>query len=54
MLGNHKYHVWSKSDQFAPVLHGDSLCFLVSLVIQKQWPLGKVIAKILLSGYSTQ
>jgi hypothetical protein len=39
MLGNHEDHVWSKSDQFAPVLCGDSLHFLVSLAVEKWRPL---------------
>ncbi len=34
MLGNHEDRVWSKSDWFAPVLRGDSLCFLVSLAVE--------------------
>ncbi len=39
MLGNHEDRVWSKSDRFAPVLRGDSLCFLVSLAVEKRRPL---------------
>ncbi len=39
MLGNHEDCVWTKSDHFAPVLCQDSLCFLVSLVVQKKCPL---------------
>jgi hypothetical protein len=39
VLGNHKDRVWSKSDRYAPVLHGDSLCFLVSLAVEKWRPL---------------
>ncbi len=31
VLGNHKNHVWSKSNRFAPVLHSNSLQFLVSM-----------------------
>ena len=37
-LGNHEDRVWSKSDRFAPVLHGDSLRFLVSLAVEKHRP----------------
>ncbi len=37
-LGKHKDRVWSKSDKFLPVLHGDSLCFLVSMAIQIHHP----------------
>ncbi len=39
VLGNHEDRVWSKSDRFAPVLRGDSLCFLVSLAVEKRRPL---------------
>ncbi len=39
VLGNHKDQVWSKSDQYAPVLCGDSLCFLASLAVEKHRPL---------------
>jgi hypothetical protein len=39
VLGNHEDRVWSKSDWFAPVLRGDSLCFLVSLAVEKWCPL---------------
>ncbi len=39
VLGNHKNRVWSKSNQYAPVLHGDSLWFLVSLAVEKHCPL---------------
>jgi hypothetical protein len=35
VLGNHEDRVWSKSDWFSPVLHGNSLCLLVSLVVKK-------------------
>ncbi len=38
-LGNHKNCVWLKSDKFAPVLHGDSLQFLVNLAVQHCRPL---------------
>jgi hypothetical protein len=40
-LGNHKNRIWLKSDKFAPVLRGDSLCFLVSLAVQHCRPLRK-------------
>ncbi len=36
MLGNHEDRILSKLDQFAPVLRGDSLRFLVSLAVEKQ------------------
>ncbi len=39
VLGNHKDQVWSKSDHYAPVLCGDSLCFLASLAVEKCRPL---------------
>jgi hypothetical protein len=40
VLGNHEDRVWSKSDCFAPVLHQDTLCFLVSsLAVEKHCPL---------------
>jgi hypothetical protein len=39
MLGNHEDQVWSKLDRFAPVLCGNSLCFLVSLAVEKRRPL---------------
>ena len=39
VLGNHEDRIWSKSDRFAPVLRGDSLCFLVSLAVEKRRPL---------------
>jgi hypothetical protein len=35
VLGNDEDRIWSKSDWFAPVLHGDSLRFLVSLAVEK-------------------
>jgi hypothetical protein len=35
VLGNQECCDWSKSDRFAPVLWFDSLCFLVSLVVQR-------------------
>jgi hypothetical protein len=38
-LGNYKNHVWSKSDKFALVLHGNSLRCLVSLAVQHHRPL---------------
>jgi hypothetical protein len=41
MLGNHEDHVWSKPDRFAPVLCGDSLCFLFSLAVEKRHPLSQ-------------
>jgi hypothetical protein len=39
MLGNHEDQVWFKLDRFAPVLHGNSLLFPVSLAIKKRRPL---------------
>jgi hypothetical protein len=39
VLGNHEDRVWTKSDRFAPVLRGNSLCFLVSLTVEKRCPL---------------
>ncbi len=36
VLGNHEDRVWSKNDCFAPVHCGDSLCFLVSLAMEKR------------------
>jgi hypothetical protein len=36
VLGNHEDQIWSKLDRFAPVLRGNSLCFLVSLAIMKR------------------
>ena len=39
VLGNHEGRDWPKSDRFAPVLHFDSLCFLVSLAAQHHWGL---------------
>jgi hypothetical protein len=41
VLGNHKDIVWPKSDLFAPVLCGDSLCFLVSLAVAMHCPLSR-------------
>ncbi len=38
VLGNHEDWVWSKSDQFAPVLRSDSLWFLVSLAVERPVP----------------
>jgi hypothetical protein len=37
--GNHEDRVWSKLERFVPVLQDDSLCFLVSMAIQKCCPL---------------
>jgi hypothetical protein len=34
VLGNRESREWSKSNQFAPVLCFDSLCYLVSLAVQ--------------------
>jgi hypothetical protein len=39
VLGNHKNRVKSKSNQYAPVLCGNSLWFLVSLAVEKRHPL---------------
>jgi hypothetical protein len=39
VLDNHKDHVWSKTDRFAPILHSNSLQFLVSMAIEKCCPL---------------
>jgi hypothetical protein len=39
VLGNHEERVWSELDKFAPVLRGDSLCFLVSMAVQQSCPL---------------
>jgi hypothetical protein len=39
VLVNHKDRLWSKSEKFALVLCGNSLCFLVSMAIQKRHPL---------------
>ncbi len=39
VLGNHEGQIRSKLDQFAPVLPGNSLCFLVSFAIKKRCPL---------------
>ncbi len=36
VLGNQEDRVWSKSDRFAPVLCQDTLCFLVSLIVEKR------------------
>jgi hypothetical protein len=46
VLGNHKDQVWSKSNQFAPVLHGNFLCFLVSLAVKNGTHFVKVIARM--------
>jgi hypothetical protein len=35
VLGSHKDRVWSKLDKFVPVLRGDSLPFLVSMVVHQ-------------------
>jgi hypothetical protein len=45
ILGNHKDRVWSTSDRFAPVLCQDSLCFLVSLAVEKGHPLRQGVCK---------
>ena len=34
VLGNHEDQIWTKSEQYAPVLHLDTLRFIVSLAIQ--------------------
>ena len=39
VLGSHEDRVWSKSNEFTLVLHGDSLRFLVSLAVEKRHPL---------------
>ncbi len=39
VLENHEDRVWSKSNLFAPVLCQDTLCFLVSLAVEKRHPL---------------
>ncbi len=39
VLGNHEDRVWSKSNRFALVLHGDSHRLLVSLAVEKRHPL---------------
>ncbi len=39
VFGNHDDRVWSKSNCFAPVLCQDTLCFLVSLTVEKRHPL---------------
>jgi hypothetical protein len=39
VLGNYEDRLWSKSDKFAPVLQSESLCLLVSMVLEKQHPL---------------
>ncbi len=39
VLGNHKDHVWSKSDWYAPFLCSDSLHFLFSLAVASRCPL---------------
>jgi hypothetical protein len=39
VLGNHKNHVWSKSDRFAPILRSNSLQFVVSMAVKKHRPL---------------
>ncbi len=39
ILGNHEDRVWSKSDCLALVLRQDTLCFLVSLTVEKCHPL---------------
>ncbi len=39
VLGNHEDRVWSKSNRFAPVLCQDTLCFLVSLAVEKHCPI---------------
>ncbi len=39
VLGNHKDCVWSKNEWHAPVLCGNSLCFLVSMAVNACCPL---------------
>jgi hypothetical protein len=39
VLGNHEDRLWSKSDKIAPVLQSESLCLLVSMAVEKQFPL---------------
>jgi hypothetical protein len=36
VLGNHEDCLWSKSDKYAPVLHPNTLCLIVSMAIE-QW-----------------
>jgi hypothetical protein len=52
VLGNHEDRVWIKSSCFAPVLCQDTLCFFVSLTVEKHCLLCQGdCKKHLLSGY---
>ncbi len=35
-LSNHEEQTWTKSERFAPVLRVDSLCYLLSLAIERR------------------
>jgi hypothetical protein len=39
VLGNREDHIWKKSDEFAPVIHQDSLHFLTSMAVASCCPL---------------
>ena len=36
VFGNHEDRVWTMSEKFAPVLRANSLCYIVSLAVQKR------------------
>ena len=36
VLGNHEDRMWTKSEEYAPVLHPDTLRLIVSFAIQQQ------------------
>ncbi len=35
VLGHHKDQTWTKTERFAPILQADSLCYLLSLAIDR-------------------